>query len=359
MSDIVTAAQKSIRKKTKKLYSKARQELEQSLSDLLDGLNDEFSKAQAALDAGKLKEQEYRRRIVNILVRNGIQKKAKGFAMILYEANHGAVETINQRVVDMITDGLNQEAYQAEMDTGLDYSLYPMDADEIREWMQETPDIFPSQRLDKRKDEQWNSRNITNSLIADILLGVGIGLLAQRTANRVTNRNQRSMDNRAYDFLSGSHEYGRDIMLGEEKRKGMDPMKDWSATLDFKTRDAHRELDGRRVPEDEPFVVDGDEIWFPRDPAAPAYLRCNCRCAMRTIHTRYDVQTVRRENIRTEHPDGTWEKKVLPYMTYDQWYEMKRQQMGDIEIQRQIKQMKREQQQRYYRKRKRAKRNAS
>jgi len=359
MSDIVTAAQKSIRKKTKKLYSKARQELEQSLSDLLDGLNDEFSKAQAALDAGKLKEPAYRRRIVNILIRNGIQKKAKGFARILYEANHGAVETINQRVVDMIADGLNQEAYQAEMDTGLDYSLYPMDADEIREWMQETPDIFPSQRLDKRKDEQWNSRNITNSLIADILLGVGIGLLAQRTANRVTNRNQRSMDNRAYDFLSGSHEYGRDIMLGEEKRKGMDPLKEWSATLDFKTRDAHRELDGKRVPEDQPFIVDGDEIWFPRDPAAPAYLRCNCRCAMRTIHTRYDVQTVRRENIRTEHPDGTWEKKVLPYMTYDQWYEMKRQQMGDIEIQRQIKQMKKEQQQRYYRKRKRAKRNAS
>ena len=359
MNDIVTDAQKSIRRKTKKLYSKARRELEKRLSNMLEGLSDEFSKAKAALDAGKLTESEYRHRIINILARNGIQRKTKGVAKILYEANNGAVETINQRVCEMIADGMSHEAYQAEMDTGMDFSLYPMDADEIREWMQETPDIFPTQKLDRQKDEKWNSQNITNSLFADILLGVGIELLAQRTADRVTNRNQRSMDDRTYDFLSGTHEYGRDIMIGEEKRKGMDPLKEWSATLDFKTRDAHRELDGMRVPEDKPFIVDGEEIWFPRDPMAPAYLRCTCRCAMRTIHTRYDVQTVRRENIRTEHTDGTWEKKVLPYMTYDQWYEMKRQQMGDIEIQRQIKQMKREQQQRYYRKRKRAKRNAS
>jgi len=359
MSDIVETAQKSINRETKKLYSKARKELQENLSGLLDILDGEISKAKTALDAGTLTESEYRQKVINILVRNGIRRKAKDYAKSLYEANHGAVEAINSKTSAMIADGLSREAYQAEMDTGMDYGLYPMDEDDIGEWMEENPDIFPIQSLDKRKDENWNSRNITNSLFADILIGVGVGLLAQRTADRVTNRNRNSMSDRAYDILSGAHEYGRDIMMGEEKRKGMETLKEWSATLDFKTRDAHRELDGQRVPEDKPFIVDGEEIWFPRDPSAPAYLRCNCRCAMRTIHNRYDTRNVRRENTRTYNTDGTWEKKVIPYMNFYQWYEMKRQQFGDVEIQRQIKQMKREQQQRYYRKRKRGKKNAS
>lgn len=359
MSDIVETAQKSINRETKKLYSKARKELQENISGLLNSLDGEISKAKTALDAGTLTKSEYRQKMINILVRNGIRRKAKDYAKSLYEANLGAVEAINGKTSAMIADGLSREAYQAEMDTGLDYGLYPLDEDDIEEWMEENPDIFPIQSLDKRKDENWNSRIITNSLFADILIGVGIGLLAKRTADRVIKRNRNSMSDRAYDILSGTHEYGRDIMMGEEKRKGMETLKEWSATLDFKTRDAHRELDGKRVPEDQPFVVDGEEIWFPRDPAAPAHLRCNCRCAMRTIHNRYDTRNIRRENIRTYNPDGTWEKKVIPYMNYDQWYEMKRQQFGDVEIQRQIMQMKREQQQRYYRKRKREKKNAS
>ena len=358
MSDIVETAQKSINRETKKLYSKARKELQENLSGLLDSLDGEISKAKTALDAGTLTESEYRQNVINILVRNGIRRKAKDYAKSLYKANHGAVEAINSKTSAMIADGLSREAYQAEMDTGMDYGLYPMDEDDIGEWMEENPDIFPLKTIDEAKDKRWNSRNITNSLFSDILLGVAVGMIAKKTAERVIERNRNSMEERTYEFLSGAWEYGRDIMIGEEKRNGMETVKEWSATLDFKTRDAHRELDGRRVPENQPFVVDGEEIWYPRDPAAPAYLRCNCRCGMRTIHPRYDVKTDRRENIRTYHPDGTWEKRVIPYMTYNQWYEMKRQQMGDVEIQRQIKQMRQEQRQRYYRQRRRRRQDA-
>ena len=222
------------------------------------------------------------------------------------------------------------------MDTMTDAGLYPMNAQEIAEWMEEDPDIFPLKTIDEAKDKRWNSRNITNSLFSDILLGVAVGMIAKKTAERVTERNRNSMEERTYEFLSGAWEYGRDIMLGEEKRKGMETVKEWSATLDFKTRDAHRELDGKRVQEDRPFEVNGDEIWFPRDPHAAAYLRCNCRCALRTIHLGYETRTVRRENVRTYYENGTWEKKIIPYMDYKEWYEMKRNQMGDIEIQRQI-----------------------
>lgn len=358
MSEI-SAAQRSINRETKKLYSKAKQQLTEDLSSLLNGARKEITDAKAAMEAGKLTEREYSAKLIGILVRNGIRQKSMRYARSLFEANRGVVDAINRRISKMVSDGLSREAYQAEMDTMTDTGLYPMNAQEIAEWMKEDPDIFPLKTIDEAKDKRWNSRNITNSLFSDILLGVGVGMIAKKTAERVTERNRNSMEERTYEFLSGAWEYGRDIMLGEEKRKGMETVKEWSATLDFKTRDAHRELDGRRVPENQPFVVDGEEIWYPRDPAAPAYLRCNCRCGMRTIHPRYDVKTDRRENIRTYHPDGTWEKRVIPYMTYNQWYEMKRQQMGDVEIQRQIQQMRQEQRQRYYRQRRRRRQDAS
>ena len=350
---------KQIRPGLNEIYNNAKKNVEDKLSGFLNHFSKEFTKLKAELDAGTITETEYRRKIISLLMRNDLMSRTRTIAKIMYAANSEAIETINQKIGAMIADGISREAYQAEMDTGLDYQLFPLDANDVDEWMDENPDIFPTQTIDKAKDERWNSKSITSSIVSDILIGVAVGILAKRTADRIANRNRNSMFTRAYDSLSGAYEYGRDIMIGEEARKGMEPLKEWSATLDFKTRDAHRELDGKRVPEDQPFEVDGEEIWFPRDPTAPAHLRCNCRCAMRTIHTKYDTRNSRRENLRTYYPDGTWEKKVIPYMNYDEWYEMKRQQMGDVEIQRQIKQMKREQQQRYYRKRKREKKNAS
>lgn len=61
------------------------------------------------------------------------------------------------------------------------------------------------------------------------------------------------------------------------KEKGADVVKQWDATLDDKTRDTHRQLDGKIVEVDEPFMVDGLSAMFPGDFGDPAE-DCNCRC---------------------------------------------------------------------------------
>lgn len=63
------------------------------------------------------------------------------------------------------------------------------------------------------------------------------------------------------------------------KSKGADVVKQWDATLDGKTRDSHRKLDGQIREVDEPFEVDGMKADAPGmfgDPAED----CNCRCAL-------------------------------------------------------------------------------
>lgn len=65
----------------------------------------------------------------------------------------------------------------------------------------------------------------------------------------------------------------------EAKKKGADVVKQWDSTLDGKTRDSHRKLDGQIRELDEDFEVDGMKAEAPGmfgDPAED----CNCRCAL-------------------------------------------------------------------------------
>ena len=56
--------------------------------------------------------------------------------------------------------------------------------------------------------------------------------------------------------------------------------KEWLATKDPRTRDAHWLADGQTVPIDKPFTVDGHLLDAPGDENAPASLTVNCRCTV-------------------------------------------------------------------------------
>jgi ADP-ribosyltransferase exoenzyme/Phage Mu protein F like protein len=56
--------------------------------------------------------------------------------------------------------------------------------------------------------------------------------------------------------------------------------KEWLATNDVRTREAHRLADGQRVGVSQPFQVDGDFLQVPGDPAGRADNVINCRCTV-------------------------------------------------------------------------------
>lgn len=65
------------------------------------------------------------------------------------------------------------------------------------------------------------------------------------------------------------------------KARGASIMKEWSCTYDSKTRDAHRELDGKIIEVDEYFEIDGKKALAPCK-FNKAALDINCRCALLT-----------------------------------------------------------------------------
>lgn len=65
------------------------------------------------------------------------------------------------------------------------------------------------------------------------------------------------------------------------KKKGADVLKQWDATLDGRTRDTHRLLDGQIRETDEPFEANGKKAMEPGGFGDPAE-DCNCRCVALT-----------------------------------------------------------------------------
>lgn len=63
------------------------------------------------------------------------------------------------------------------------------------------------------------------------------------------------------------------------KDAGADIVKQWDSTLDGKTRETHRQLDGQIRELDEPFEVGGMTAMYPSDFGDPAE-DINCRCAL-------------------------------------------------------------------------------
>jgi hypothetical protein len=66
-----------------------------------------------------------------------------------------------------------------------------------------------------------------------------------------------------------------------EDRLGVTMLKEWAPTLDSRTRPAHADMAGSDpIPMDEKFVVDGEEMDRPGDPAGSAENTINCRCTL-------------------------------------------------------------------------------
>jgi hypothetical protein len=232
---------------------------------------------------------------------------------------------------------------------GEEIGLIPFSEDDISEWLDEDESLFDPGAIDEERDIEWNEENIRRFIKTGVLLGLGTDALIAYITGLATERNRESFFSRVYDIISGAHETGRQTAMEIATERGVEIEKEWNATLDFKTRDAHRELDGQRVPADEAFTVDGEQIRFPRDPQAKAYLRCNCRCAVKRMRAHWRDDGKRKENLW----DRGHQKPIIQRMTYDEWMKMKVQELGQDEINRIIREMKSQQAKKAYRRRKR------
>lgn len=206
----------------------------------------------------------------------------------LANVNNIAAAMIRGEMVGIFAYNANFSEYLIENGMRFDYGFQLYSFDTVRNLLINDPDIIPwLPEVDIAKDVRWNRQQITSSILQGILQGDSIERLSWRLY-RVVNKNFAAAQRTARTAVTSAQNAGRQRVYNQALSIGLDFLqKEWVATLDKRTRDAHGYADGQRVALDKPFVVDGYKMMHPGDTSAPGYLVYNCRCTMVTREPEY------------------------------------------------------------------------
>jgi SPP1 gp7 family putative phage head morphogenesis protein len=228
----------------------------------------------------------------------------QSLAQDLVKADKIANKIISGHKIDIYTLNRNYGEYEVENGTKLDlgFSLYNTEATE--RLIKDQPALLPTQ-LDEDRDLKWNRQKVSSAITQGILQGESIPNISKRLRTVVGMDRTASIRN-ARTATTSAENAGRNDSYVEAESMGIELEKKWEAVLDMRTRSEHRQLDGQTCPIHEKFVVDGDEIEYPGDPAAEGYLVYNCRCQLVA-----EIKGIAyKDNRWSRLPDG---------MSYEEW----------------------------------------
>lgn len=288
----VAESMQRLRDKAAGLYADAEREIYSELS----GYTSRFKSDEAAYRANPKQYAAWKHGYV--YSGGGWEAAKDSSSLYLYDANAAMSRALNAEREEVYRAAYNKTAYEIERLTG--QKMAP-----LRGGVPLSPI-----RMSAAKDEAWNARKIEAGTALGISVGESLDETSHRIARNVSQQNREAFLRNARTYLTGAQNAGRDAAMQAARDAGLIIRKMWIATLDSRTRDAHRELDGQVVDIDQPFTVYGDTIRYPGDPEAKPALVYNCRCTLGFIYPGHEAPGNRRDNTTGN---------VIPYMTYREW----------------------------------------
>lgn len=312
----------ALERRIKKVYGEASKELKKKADEYFAIFAKRDKEKQELLTAGKITEEQYKQwRLAQIGRGERFNALRDDLAKRMNEANEAATAYVNDTTPGIYSLNHNYAAYTIEQVAGdVGFTLY--DEQTVRNLIVEDPSLLPERRVDAPKDLKWNAQKFGAEITSGILLGEPIAKLADRVEN-LSDANRSGAIRNARTAVTGAQNAGRQDSYKRAKDMGIKLEKKWIATKDLRTRHAHGILDGQIVPIDKPFVVDGAELMFPGDPAGRPDLVWNCRCTMRA-EADMSLEAEPRQ-MRVRDP-VTGRNVLVNEMTYQEWYEWKRNQ---------------------------------
>ena len=278
---------KALEKRISDEYKQAEKEVEEKLNNYLaDFARKDAIEAQKVAD-GIITQKEYDNWRVNQMATG---KRWDNLRNSLAEDYHNA----NMIARDMTTDqskevyalNYNYGGFEVESATGLDTGFILYDKSTVERLMRDDPQMLPppgkkvAERIKAGQDVLWNNQQIQSVMMQSLLQGESIGKIATRLATAVGDSNRAAAIRNARTMTTGAENAGRVDSYKRAEEMGIKLKQMWIATLDERTRQSHRELDGQSVEPGEVFVVDGHKIRYPGDPTAEPSEVYNCRCTL-------------------------------------------------------------------------------
>ncbi len=289
------------------LYSQAEKDIAQKLKDFTEKSEKEEQILLKRVADGKMTQDAFDKwKQTKVFQGKQWNDKMKQMADVLANTNTVANNIVNGKQIGVFAMNGNYAAYQFESGAGVNLGFTLYDEKTVSNLIKDNPNILPFKKLDKKKDEKWNFKNIRSQVTQGIIQGESIDKIAKRLSEVVPNRNERQMVLHARTAMNAAQNSGRMERYKDAERLGIKFKKVWVATHDGRTRDTHIELDGQAVNPDEDFKVEGMTIRFPGDPYADPALVYNCRCTMTTELVDYPRNYA--QDIDSDMTYSEWER---------------------------------------------------
>lgn len=306
-----------IERKLRTLYERASREAQDRVKRFMSRFTelDEIKKRQ--VDEGKLDWDTYITwRQNKIAMGHNYQDMVDALAADMTNTNQIAASIVNGHLPNVYANNFNYATYQIEHGTQLDTSFTLYDRQTVERLVRDNPDIIPIKpRIDIPKDRLWNKQKINGEITQGILQGDSIPNIVKRL-HKVADMNNIAAVRTARTATTAAENGGRIDSYKRAQDMGIKLRQQWLATLDGRTRDSHRALDGESIP------VAKDK-WhpakfsngcrFPGDPQGPGHEIYNCRCTL--IADLVGVDQGRIDDL------GLRNHRKLGSMSYDEWKE--------------------------------------
>lgn len=270
-------------RKLDKVYSQAAKEIEVKLNDYMRRFRAKDSIKLQQVRSGELDYQEWVNwRIGQIMVGKRWEEMRDTLAEDLTHVDEIATQMVGESMHEVYALNHNFGTFEAEKGSLVDTSYTLYDKHTVENLVKKNPDLLKAPLLDKNKDLRWNKQNFQSAITQGILQGEDIRKIAKRVALGTSKKDRNAAVRNARTATTNAENAGRSDSYKRAKEMGIKMMQVWLATLDGRTRDSHRSLDGEKIPVGDkwhhPKFSNG--LRFPADPQGAAHEVWNCRCTL-------------------------------------------------------------------------------
>lgn len=303
----------ALEKRITRVYRQANKELTATAKAYWDNFEARYQQELKAYHEGKYTEQQFRDWYKAQVARGSHWEKMRdNAAERITQANQTAANYINDDLPGTYAFNHNAEIASAVnagyASIGMSFEMY--DENTVKRLLKDQPDLLPEARINIPKDQKWNKRKITEAVTSAIIQSKHPSQLAD-ALQEVTGMNRTSAVRNARTMTTGAQNGGRQQSYEDLASNGVAVQKQWIATLDSRTRDSHRDLDGEIVDYKDTF---SNGLEYPGDRAGDPAEVYNCRCTMRAIfdeNRKNRAMSYRGKNADAAYEDGEAIKKTV------------------------------------------------
>lgn len=305
-----------IEKKLKKEYKRANKEVSEKLADYLRRfeVKDKIKKDQ--LLRGVISKKEYQEwRIGQMMMGKRWKEMKEVLAKDLSNADKIARSIIDGYMPEVYALNHDYATYLVEhlgkVDTS--YTMYNRKA--VERLVKDNPRMLPppgkqmNAKLAAGIEKRWNMERVQSVLLQGIMQGESIPQLSKRLY-KVTDGNYKAAIRNARTMTTAAENAGHADAYHRANEMGIKTEQQWLATLDGRTRDSHRALDGEIQGEDGYF---SNGLMYPGDPYGDPSEVYNCRCRMianvKGFSRDLSDLSVRRDNKLGDMSYSEWKKE--------------------------------------------------